>query len=63
MGEFMKDYAQLCKDTGRFYKKHWKGVIVMNVVVFAAEVAWIYKDQIKDAIEDKFNKKKDEGLD
>ena len=46
MKEFWKDYVVLCKDTGRFYKKHWKGVVLVNAVVFAAEVAY-FKHQNK----------------
>lgn len=30
MKQFWKDYGELCKETGRFYKKHWKGAIVLN---------------------------------
>ena len=63
MREFVNDYIELCKDSGRFYKKHWKGVILMNVVVIGAELLWYNKDLIKDAIEDKFSKKGEEGLD
>ena len=62
MKEFVKDYMSLCKDAGAFYKKHWKGVVVLNAVVVAAGLGWFYKDQIKDAIEEKFHKKEDEGL-
>lgn len=40
MKNFWKDYGELCKETGRFYKKHWKGVIVLNVVIVGAEVAY-----------------------
>lgn len=40
MKQFWKDYGELCKETGRFYKKHWKGVIVLNAVIFGAEVAY-----------------------
>lgn len=32
MKEFFKDYGELCKETGRFYKKHWFGTIVLNGV-------------------------------
>lgn len=63
MKGFVKDYAELCKAAGGFYKKHWKGVVVMNAVIIAGELAWFYKDQIKDAIEEKFHKKGEEGLD
>lgn len=40
MKQFWKDYGELCKETGRFCKKHWKGVIVLNAVIIGAEVAW-----------------------
>lgn len=40
MKQFWKDYGELCKETGRFYKKHWKGAIVLNAVIIGAEIAW-----------------------
>ena len=40
MKEFWKDYGELCKETGRFYKKHWKGCIVLNAVILGAELAY-----------------------
>jgi hypothetical protein len=40
MKEFWKDYVELFKETGRFYKKHWKGVLVLNAAVIAAELAY-----------------------
>ena len=46
MREFVKDYVDLCKDSGRFYKKHWKGVILLNAVIIGAEYAW-YKHYMK----------------
>lgn len=46
MKEFWKDYKELCKDTGRFYKKHWKGVVVLNAAIIGAEVVW-YKYKAK----------------
>ena len=47
MKEFVKDYVDLCKDSGRFYKKHWKGVVLLNAVVIGAELAWYkYKDSL-----------------
>ena len=47
MKEFVKDYVDLCKDSGRFYKKHWKGVVLLNAVVIVAELAWYkYKDNL-----------------
>ena len=46
MREFVKDYADLCKDSGKFYKKHWKGCVIMNVAIIAAEMAW-FKYQMR----------------
>lgn len=46
MKEFWKDYGELCKETGRFYKKHWKGTILLNAVIIGAELAW-YKYKYK----------------
>lgn len=57
MREFVKDYVGLCKDSGKFYKKHWKGVIVMNAVIIAGEFAYVYRNRIKDILEEKFSKK------
>lgn len=57
MKKFWKDYANLCKETGDFYKKHWFGVIVLNIVTCAGMWAWYERDFIKEAIEDKFIKK------
>lgn len=46
MKQFWKDYVELCKETGRFYKKHWKGCIVLNAAIIGAELAW-YKYKTK----------------
>ena len=56
MKNFWKDYAHLCKESGKFYKKHLLGVIVLNVAVVGAELAYFNRDRIKDAIEEKFHK-------
>lgn len=40
MKQFWKDYVELCKESGRFYKKHWKGVVVLNAVIIGAEMAY-----------------------
>lgn len=60
MKTFWKDYVELCKDTGKFYKKHWFGVIVMNVAVVGAEFAWYFRGTIKDKLESKFHKNEEE---
>lgn len=60
MKTFVKDYVKLCKESVGFYKKHWFGVIVLNVVVTAGTLAWYGRDEIKNQIEEKFHKKGDE---
>ena len=62
MKEFIKDYVELYKQSGAFYKKHWKGVVVLNAVLIAAEFAWLGRGEIKRQIEEKFHKEEDEGL-
>lgn len=40
MKEFWKDYGGLCKESINFGKKHWKGVVLLNVALVGAELAW-----------------------
>ena len=59
MTEFWKDYGKLCKETSKFYKKHWRGLIVMNAAaILGAELAYFGRHQIKDKIE-KIRKEKE----
>ena len=58
MAEFWKDYGKLCKETSKFYKKHWRGVIVMDAVVLGATIAYFGRYQIKNKIE-KIRKEKE----
>lgn len=58
MKEFVKDYVDLCKQCGKWYKKHWKGYLVMSSVICGAEVAWFYRDTIKDTIDEKLEERK-----
>ena len=56
MAEFWKDYRKLCKESGEFYKKHWKGVIVLNAAIIAGEMAYFKRNQIKSKLKEKFHK-------
>lgn len=56
MKSFVKDYVQLCKDSGKFYKNHWKGVLVLNTAIIGAELAYFKRDEIKDKLKEKFKK-------
>ena len=40
MKEFWKDYVELCKMSGHFCKTHWKGVVLLNAGLIAAELAY-----------------------
>lgn len=40
MKDFWNDYVGLCKVSSQFYKKHWKGVILLNVALIGAEYAY-----------------------
>lgn len=52
MKEFFKDYSELCKETGRFYKKHWIGTIAMNLVASGVMIAaYLPKDMRKEAVD------------
>lgn len=46
MREFVRDYVDLCKESGKFYKKHWKGLVVLNALIIGGEYAW-YKHKTK----------------
>lgn len=62
MKNFWKDYGALCKETGLFYKKHWKGCLVLNAVIIGGEVAWFkYKQNQFDNLLVTVNLKEDEA--
>lgn len=59
MKAFFKDYWDLCKQSGDFYKKHWKGTLVLNAVLIGGELIHFYKDDIIDAVKEKLPKRKE----
>lgn len=56
MKDFFKDYKELAVDTGRFYKKHWIGCIVLNTAISAVTFSYIFRDHIKDKLKEKTKK-------
>ena len=60
MKRFWKDYVDLCKHEGDFYKKHWFGLLVFTTVGLAAIYAYFTKDYIKDQILSNVNKEEEE---
>ena len=61
MRKFWKDYAELWKLSGQFYKKHWLGVIVLFVIGFVMGVCWSLSDYIWESIKGKFKKEDEES--
>ena len=53
MKEFWNDYVALWNESGKFYKKHWKGCLVVTAAVVAAETAYfvIQNKKIRKSIE------------
>lgn len=65
MKKFIKDYGELCKSTGRFYKNHWFGTIIMNIVVFVIGIFLFWPKELRQlmfgGIKEKFSKKEESG--
>lgn len=59
MKAFFKDYWDLCKQSGDFYKKHWKGTLVLNAVLIGGELIYFYKDEIVDTVKEKLPKRRE----
>lgn len=59
MKAFFKDYWDLCKQSGDFYKKHWKGTLVLNAVLIGGELIYFYKDEIIETVKEKLPKRKE----
>ena len=63
INEFWVDYKDMVKETNRFYKKHWKGVIIANVAVVAISFTPYLVVGAVDKIKSKRNAKEvDENL-
>ena len=59
MKAFFKDYWDLCKQSGDFYKKHWKGTLVLNAVLIGGELIYFHKDEIVETVKEKLPKRKE----
>ena len=53
---FVNDYTELQKLSWEFTKNHWKGMIVLCVVVAGAEIAVFEITSNQDKIKEKLNK-------
>ena len=63
MRKYFKDYGELCKQTGVFYKKHWLGIIIMNIVASFSIIALFWpkwtKEEMVDNVKTVFKKEKE----
>ena len=57
MKTFFKDYGQLCKQTGSFYKKHWLGTIITTIVSCGLTIAVFWPKELKEAVADNVKSK------
>lgn len=57
MKKFFKDFWDLQKHSNAFLKEHWKGYLVLCSALTAAELAYIYRDEIIEAVKEKFSEK------
>lgn len=56
MKTFINDYADLCKHTAKFYKKHMLGVTVVNTAIVGGMIVIGSSKVIKNKIKDKIKK-------
>lgn len=54
---FWKDYWEVQLQSWNWLKKHWLGYVVLCLIVFTAEICWIFRYSIKGYFEDKLTKK------
>lgn len=53
MKKFFEDYMDLCKHSCRFMKEHWMGYLVFCAGVAAAELIYLNRDEIVEAVKEK----------
>ena len=51
MKKFFEDYKDLCKHSGRFYKDHWLGTLIITTVGLGLSLAPIAILEIREKIE------------
>ena len=65
MKTFFKSYAEYQKNVTElskvWYKKHWKGTVVINILILVATIVWVFHDEIKEKVL-KVNRKRDNKI-
>ena len=61
MKSFFKDYWELCKESNKWMKKHWKGYLVycffVSLIYFTPSIVELIKEK---RLENDFSEKEDE---
>ena len=61
MRKYFKDYGELCKSSIGFYKKHWLGTIIMQIITFFIGIYMFWPKDLRDGffggIKENFSKK------
>lgn len=53
----MKEYKnEVLKPSMGWLKKHWKGYTAFTVLICAAEVLWIFRDNVKEKVNELYRK-------
>lgn len=61
MKSFFKDYCELCKESDKWMKKHWKGYLVLCFIVSLIYLApYIVELSKEKKLENDFSEKEDE---
>ena len=61
MKSFFKDYWELCKESNKWMKKHWKGYLVLCFIVSLFYLApYIVELSKEKRLENDFSEKEDE---
>jgi hypothetical protein len=61
MKSFFKDYRELCKESDKWMKKHWKGYLVLYFIVSLIYLApYIVELSKEKRLENDFSEKEDE---
>lgn len=61
MKSFFKDYWELCEESNKLMKKHWKGYLVLCFIISLIYLAPYIVELIKEKrLENNFSEKEDE---
>ncbi len=60
MKRFLKDYKDMVLvPSCKWLRIHWKGYIGLTAAITLAELGFIFREEIKDKLDDRFSKKEE----